>query len=68
MIEFYELGKIMGRISERRASALLLLETKFGPLTPAVRERVYALPPEELQKLVLELLKAQSLQELRLED
>jgi hypothetical protein len=64
MITTYERGILHGK----RQLTLRLLEAKFGPLSPAVRERVESLPPEELQKLALELMKAQSLKELRLED
>jgi hypothetical protein len=64
MITTYERGKI----AERRETALLLLEAKFGPLSAAVRQRVEALSPEELRQLTLDLVKAQSLKELRLED
>ena len=46
--------------AELRAARSLHLAT--------TRERVESLPPEELQKLALELIKAQSLKELRLED
>jgi hypothetical protein len=64
MITTYERGILQG---ERR-SALRLLEAKFGPLSAAVRERVEALSPQELAQLQLDLLKAQSLRELGLED
>jgi hypothetical protein len=57
-----------GRIAERRETALLLLEEKFGPLSPAVRQRVEALSPEELRQLTLDFVEAPSLKELRLED
>jgi hypothetical protein len=64
MITTYERGKIEGR----RETALLQLEAKFGPLAPAVRQQVEALAPEQLHQLVLDLVKAQSLQELHLQD
>lgn len=64
MITTYERGKIEGR----REMALEQLEVKFGPLSPAVRRRVEALSPEELLKLLLDLIKAPSLKELRLEE
>ncbi len=64
MITTYERGKFAGQ----RESALVQLEAKFGALTPAVRQRVEALAPEELRQLQIDLLKAQSLKELRLED
>src|SRR5262249_20188471 len=57
-----------GRIAERLETALLHLEAKFGPLSPEVKQRVEALSPEQLRQLGLDLLKAQSLKELRLEE
>ena len=56
------------RIEERREIVLLQLEAKFGPLSPAVRQRVEALSPEALRQLTLDLIMAQSLKELLLED
>jgi uncharacterized protein DUF4351 len=64
MITTYERGKIAGE----RESALRQLEAKFGSLSAEVKQRVEALPPDELRQLQLDLLKAQSLKELRLED
>jgi hypothetical protein len=64
MITTYERGKNEG---ERRLT-LLQLERKFGPLPPAVKQRVEALPPEELLRVALDLVKAQSLKELGLVD
>jgi hypothetical protein len=57
-----------GRVTERRETALMLLEDKFGPLSPTVRQRVEALSPDELRQLTRDLLKAQSLKDLRLEE
>jgi hypothetical protein len=51
-----------------RRSALRQMEAKFGPLSPAVKQRVEALSPEALAQLQLDLLKAQALEELRLDD
>ncbi len=68
MITTYERGKIAGKIEGQRESALLQLEAKFGPLAPEVKQHVEALAPEDLRQLQLDLLKAQSLQELRLKD
>jgi hypothetical protein len=64
MITTYE----RGRIEERRETALLLLEAKFGPLAPEVKQRVEALSAEQLRQVLLDLVKAQSLKELHLED
>jgi hypothetical protein len=57
-----------GRIDERREIVLLQLELMFGPLTPDVRQRVEALSFEDLRQLLIDLVKAQSLKELRLAD
>jgi hypothetical protein len=64
MITTYERGILQGR----RETALMQLETQFGPLSSAVRQRVDARTDEELRQLLLDILKAQSLRELRLED
>jgi hypothetical protein len=45
-----------------------LLEAKFGRLSADVKQRVEALSPEQLDQLVLDLIKSQSLKELDLED
>jgi hypothetical protein len=45
-----------------------VLEARFGPLSPSARQRLDSLSPEQLDALTLALLKAQSLQELGLED
>jgi hypothetical protein len=52
---------------ERRA-ALRQLEAKFGPLTPKVKQQVEALSPEAMAQLQLDLLTAQTLEELGLKD
>jgi hypothetical protein len=44
------------------------LEARFGPLSATARERLNSLGSERLEELALELLQAQSLQELGLED
>jgi hypothetical protein len=64
MITTYERGIIQGQ----RQTALLLLEAKFGPLAPEVKQRLEALPPEQLKPFLLDLIKAQSLNELHLQD
>jgi hypothetical protein len=50
-----------------RRSALRLMEAKFGPLTPEVRQRVEALSSEAVARLQLDLLRAQALEELHLD-
>jgi hypothetical protein len=52
---------------ERRA-ALRQMEAKFGPLTLRVKQQVEALSPGALAQLELDLLKAQALEELHLDD
>jgi hypothetical protein len=64
MITTYE----RGMIADRRETALLQLEAKFGTLSAEVKQRVEALSPEELRRLTLDLLKAESLKELHLQD
>ena len=64
MITTYDRGWIEGQ----RHLALRMLETKFGPVSPEVRQRVAALPPEQLEELLLNLIKGQSLKELHLEE
>jgi hypothetical protein len=63
-----EQGIERGILQGEQRSALRQLEAKFGPLSDEVKRRVEALPPEELARLQLALLQAQSLQELRLVD
>jgi hypothetical protein len=60
----YERGIEQG---ERRLT-LRLMEAKFGPLTPEVSQRVEALSPEALAQLQLDLLKAETLEDLRRDD
>jgi hypothetical protein len=57
-----------GILQGEQRSALRRLEAKFGPLSAEVKQRVEALSPERLAQLQLDLLQAQSLQELRLAD
>jgi hypothetical protein len=52
---------------ERRLT-LRLMEAKFGPLSPKVKQQVEALSPEALTQLQLDLLNAQAIGELRLGD
>jgi hypothetical protein len=64
MITTFDQGRYAGRLE----TALLQLEEKFGPLSPTVRQRVEALSPDELRQLTRDLLKAQSLKDLHLEE
>jgi hypothetical protein len=64
MITTYERGILQGQ----RKTALMQLEAKFGRLSADVKQRVEALAPEQLDQLLLDLIKSQSLKELHLED
>jgi hypothetical protein len=64
MITSYE----RGRLEERRQMALWQLEAKFGPLAPAVQQRVEALSADQLRQVLIDLVKGRSLKELHLED
>ncbi len=64
MLTTYERGILQGQ----RKTALLQLEAKFGPLTSEVKQRLDALSPEQLDRLLVDLIKAQSLDELHLQD
>jgi hypothetical protein len=64
MMTTYERGKLEGH----RESLLLLLEKKFGPLSSEVKQRVQALLPDQVRQLQLDVLTAQSLKDLQLED
>jgi hypothetical protein len=52
------------RIEERRGTALLMLEARFGPLPTEIRQRLEALSLEQLRQLLLQFVYAQSLNEL----
>ncbi len=64
----YERGIEDGIVQGERRSALRLMGAKFGPLSAEVKRQVEALTPEALARLQLDLLTAQALEELRLED
>jgi hypothetical protein len=70
MITTYERGKTEGRlegvIQTLRETALIQLDTKFGPLKPEVRRHVAELNAEQLRQLLADFAKASSLQELHL--
>ncbi len=51
-----------------RRSALRLMQAKFGPLSPKVKKQVESMSPEALARLQIDLLNAQALEELRLDD
>jgi hypothetical protein len=62
-----EQGIRLGIEQGERRSALRQLEAKFGGLTPQVKQQVEALSAEALAQLQLDLLKAQTLEELGLD-
>jgi hypothetical protein len=62
----YERGIQQGMLQGQRKAASLLLEDKFGPLSPEVKERVESLSEEQVRQLLLDLVKAGSLEELHL--
>lgn len=61
-------GIKQGQLQGRRESVLDQLEAKFPGLSPAVRERVAHMSEDKLRQLSLDLLTAETLRELRLED
>ena len=61
-------GKLEGMVEAYRKMALLLLGEKYGPLTPAVQQRIATLGAEQLDQLLVNFVKAISLKELHLED
>jgi Domain of unknown function (DUF4351) len=62
----YERGIEQGIVQGERQVALRQMEVKFGPLPPEVREQVATLSLGALARLEIDLLKAQSLEELHL--
>ncbi|MGO9465752.1 MAG: DUF4351 domain-containing protein [Isosphaeraceae bacterium] len=63
-----ERGIERGILQGERRSVLRQMEAKFGPLSAKVKQQVEALSPEALAQLQLDLLNAQALEELHLED
>jgi hypothetical protein len=64
----FEKGVQAGLQQGRRTTLRKLLEGRFGPLRPDAQQRLDSLNTEGLEALTLALLKAQSLQDLGLED
>jgi hypothetical protein len=64
----FERGMQAGLQQGQRTTLRKQLEARFGPLSPSAQQRLESLSPEELETLTLALLKAESLQELGLED
>jgi hypothetical protein len=57
-----------GRLQGKREVLLIHLESRFGPVSPEVRQRLEALSVDQLDDLARAVLKAQSLQDLGLKD
>jgi hypothetical protein len=64
----YERGIERGIEQRERRSATRLMEAKSDPLSAKIRQQIEALSPEDLARLQIQLLNAQSLEELRLAD
>jgi hypothetical protein len=64
----FEKGVQAGVERGLRTALEKLLEARFGPLRPGAKQQLDSLSPERLEALILEQLKAQSLQELGLEN
>ena len=63
----YEKGLLEGARKDRCEVLQMQIESRFGPLSPQLRERIESLPAERLRELLLALVKAQCLDELGLE-
>lgn len=61
---WFEQGEVKGQ----RKILALLLEQRFGPLSPQVRERLESLSAERLDEVARAVLGAKSLEELGLAD
>jgi hypothetical protein len=61
-----EKGLEQGLLKGQRRILLLLLEKRFGPLSPEARARLESWPTERLDEVTLALVDARSLEELGL--
>ena len=61
-------GEERGRTEEARRLLRLLLEEKFGPLSPGVIERLNGMSREAIEQVLRAVIKASSLRELGLEN
>ena len=68
MTTTFERGLEKGMEKGERQTIRRQLEKKFGPLSPAVQQRLEDWPAERLEELALDLLDATSLRALGLED
>ena len=60
-------GIAVGRAEGQREALLVLLEKKFGPSSPEVRQRVETLPADKLREALVAIVEAKSLQEVGLD-
>ena len=67
-LTYYERGKLQGELTALREMTEGQLQEKFGSLSAAVKQRLEAMPVEQLKDLGRKLIRAQSLKELDLED
>jgi hypothetical protein len=63
-----ERGLERGLLQGERRATLRILEARFGPLSPVVKQRGEGLSREALAQLPVDLARAQSLKELHRED
>jgi hypothetical protein len=63
-----QMGLQQGKIEASRENLLMLLRERFGPLQQSVEKRISELTLEQLQRLMVDQMKAKSLEELKLLD
>lgn len=64
MVTTYERGKIEGQIETCRENVLMLLEARFPPLPEGMEKRVSALSLDQLKKLLVDIVKANAIDDL----
>jgi hypothetical protein len=57
-------GRVEGRIEGQTEILLLMIEKRFGSVSPGIRERVTALKPAQLKRTMLRLLDAERMEDL----
>jgi predicted transposase YdaD len=69
-LEGIQEGKLEGRIETYRENVLLMLDTRFSPLSPSIHQRVAEMTLEQLRQLLMDLIQMpmRSLKELHLEE
>jgi len=68
MMTTFERGHLAGELAGQRKAAIMQMEARFGALPGAVKQRVESLSAEDLDRLTINLVKAESLKDLHLED